>query len=138
MCSLSSSRRVTEVLPEAIALLHFCAQCRRYLKRWSRTKSCRSVSQTEFYLIASLASFPVAQLYGNCCLFWMTGMQQGKGAPQSMPPFCTWQKRLITLIDHQILIKKTGFFWPKLNLCRLVQKLLDRIRTNDSDHGGSC
>ena len=39
-------------------------------------------------------------------------------------------------VDHQILIKKTGFFWSKLNLCRLVQKLLDR--TNDSDHGGSC
>ena len=77
----------------------FCAQCRRYLKPWSRTKSCRSVSQTEFYLIASLASFPVAQLYGSCCLFWMTGMQQGKRAPhaQSMPPFWTWQKPSIAL-----------------------------------------
>ena len=30
-------------------------------------------------------------------LFWMTGMQQGKGAPQSMPPFWTWQKPLIAL-----------------------------------------
>ena len=173
MCSLSSSRRVTEVLPEAIALLHFCAQCRRYLKPWSRTKSCRSASQTEFYckvtnfrtvfifvhfvllkkyeiyyrmkisfcfeaiefqrhflrrpskvrklvrtnqfqvestkmgtvrkfvtlqyLIASFASFPVSQLYGSCCLFWMTGMQEGKGAPQSIPPFWTWQKPLIAL-----------------------------------------
>ena len=73
------------------------------------------------------------------CLFLMTGMQQGKRAPQSMPPFNFEPgKSLWSRWPPDSNKKKTGsgFFWSKPNLCWLVQQLLDR--TNNSDHGGSC